>query len=165
MSRCFACDQDLDPSMFWKDKSRSSGLASRCKPCSAERAAQWTKENRDKVTPRSIAWAKGNPEKVAAAKRANRVKSPHVHNANEMHRYARKVSVTPLWANLPAIVDLYESASAWNDIWPDDPVNVDHIVPLRSKIVSGLHAFTNLRILRAKPNQRKGNRYWPDMPV
>lgn len=41
---------------------------------------------------------------------------------------------------------------------------VDHIIPLQSKIVCGLHNEANLSVIPAIENNRKGNRYWPDMP-
>jgi hypothetical protein len=41
---------------------------------------------------------------------------------------------------------------------------IDHVVPLRSKIVCGLHAETNIRVIPAFENRSKGNRHWPDMP-
>jgi len=42
--------------------------------------------------------------------------------------------------------------------------HVDHIVPLDSMIVQGLHCLANLQILEGSINISKGNRFWPDMP-
>jgi hypothetical protein len=41
---------------------------------------------------------------------------------------------------------------------------VDHIIPLKSDFVCGLHCHTNLRVITAEENKAKNNRYWPDMP-
>lgn len=41
---------------------------------------------------------------------------------------------------------------------------VDHTIPLKSRLVSGLHNEFNLRVFPSVLNRRKKNRYWPDMP-
>lgn len=69
----------------------------------------------------------------------------------------------PAWANAFMLEEAYILARLRSMVtgyeW-----DVDHIVPLRSKLVCGLHAETNIQVIPAASNRAKGNRHWPDMP-
>lgn len=45
-----------------------------------------------------------------------------------------------------------------------DKVAQYHVVPLRHRLVCGLHCEANLRAVPASCNRAKSNRYWPGMP-
>ena len=70
---------------------------------------------------------------------------------------------TPAWADKIAMRAIYKTAQ---NATKESGVlhHVDHIVPLRSKLVCGLHVHFNLQILTSKENEVKSNIFWPDMP-
>lgn len=70
---------------------------------------------------------------------------------------------TPRWANISAIEALYAQARSRTKESGTQYV-VDHVVPLQSPIVSGLHCESNLMVITAMENGRKHNREWPDAP-
>jgi hypothetical protein len=98
-------------------------------------------KNKDLVNERAVARAKTNP-----------AKSCEVRNA------VRAGPAVPQWVDRKACEHFYELAANWNDIWPDDPVEVDHIVPLKSKVVCGLHVHWNLQVLRSTDNRKKADK-------
>ena len=58
--------------------------------------------------------------------------------------------------------EIYKARAAAQELL-DIVVHVDHTVPLKSKLVCGLHCEANLRLLPGRENQAKSNRIWPDM--
>lgn len=64
---------------------------------------------------------------------------------------------TPLWADRKKILEIYRQAKAIG-------MTVDHVVPLNSKLVCGLHCEANLQILPMLENAAKAHRIWPGMP-
>lgn len=71
-------------------------------------------------------------------------------------RKAAKLRAIPKWADIAAISEFYRNTEPGHQ--------VDHIVPLTSPIVCGLHCEANLQYLTASENQSKRNFWWTDMP-
>lgn len=123
----------------------------------------------DRRRKNSLEWRARNKEHIAAyrektkgavADRMNvyRKNNPGKYNAIKARYRSAKIQATPKWSDLNAIKLFYVAASA------EPGIHVDHIVPLVSKVVCGLHCEANLQLLSGLENQRKGNRFWPDMP-
>lgn len=85
---------------------------------------------------RSRNWVKENPGKNVA---------------KTYKRRAAKWKRTPKWADLKAIAEFYANCP--------EGFHVDHIIPLRGKIVSGLHTLENLQYLPALENYKKANKF------
>lgn len=130
-------------------------------------SAAWYEANKELHAVNVSKWRAANPDKDAEVRRAARSKWAKTHpaevNARNARRHAAKMHATPVWANSFFIGEAYDLAVRRTALlgfqW-----EVDHIVPLRSPLVCGLHAENNLRIIPAVDNQIKGNRHWPDMP-
>ena len=149
----------------------------------------WTKANpeknlashkkyRDKVRDQELikqrirvkAWRQNplNREKRLAQK--ERYYRKHYHDlkpkflAASRRRQIGKTKATPKWANDFFIKEIYH-LSALRTRMLGYRWNVDHIVPLKSPIVCGLHVDNNLQVIPEIMNLRKHNRHWPGMPV
>lgn len=120
-------------------------------------------------------WQQANPERVKAAKRKNKltrkdtVKAEYKRNKADYFsraaaRRATVKQVTPAWANKEEMAEMYIIASKLNGFFTKPFFHVDHIVPLVSPLVCGLHTPANLQLLSAQANLSKHNRHWPEMP-
>ena len=81
--------------------------------------------------------------------------------ANVAKRRAAKLQRTPKWLtehDLKVVNGFYSIASMLTRE-NKEPWHVDHIVPLRGKLVSGLHVPSNLQVMRGVENIGKNNRY------
>ncbi len=123
---------------YWDRKSPDERQA--YAQASADRVKRWHSEHPERI--RTIAAKYRASEKGTETKRM---------------RYLRMTSQVPAWADQAVMDSLYAEAvqiSADTGV----PHVVDHILPICSDVVSGLHVENNLQILTAVDNIRKGNR-------
>jgi 5-methylcytosine-specific restriction endonuclease McrA len=75
-------------------------------------------------------------------------------------RRALKMKATPLWLTKEQKKEILEFYSLAKELqWlSEEPLHVDHIVPLQGKEVCGLHVPWNLQIIPKSMNLRKKNR-------
>jgi hypothetical protein len=177
VKRCSKCDTEKPLTEF----SLFKGVPrSHCKLCKATTSAAWRAANPERnrqvqkdwyalngqrVQTKNAAWRAANPEKAKAnQERATerwRKDNGHKVNAKQARRTATQLQATPAWADGKAIEQYYLIAR-YLSVELGSPFSVDHVVPLRSKEVCGLHAHTNLSILPQAWNAKKGNRTWPE---
>ena len=101
------------------------------------RARSYYQENADTIRAKTKAWREANPQKASAL-------------AGKRVRAVRRA--TPSWADQDAMKAVYAYARA-------NGLEVDHVIPIQGKNVSGLHVEGNLRAIPRKENRQKGARH------
>jgi len=138
----------------WCAANKEKNDARKAAYCAVYRAA-----NKEKIAARQAAWYAANKEKDAARKAAYYAANPEKRHECTV-RYVRTVAgQTPAWSNRSAVLAIYREAKEFRAAGV--PATVDHIVPLRGKLVSGLHNEFNLTLKLASWNFGKCNRFDP----
>lgn len=108
----------------------------------ALRSREWFLANKARANEQHYAWARRNRGKVAALSSAYR---------------ADRLKQMPVWADVKEIGLVYAKAQWLREL--GFHADVDHVIPLRGRQVSGLHVASNLQILHTVENKRKSNRH------
>jgi hypothetical protein len=163
VKKCSKCAEVFGEEFFHKKTAAKDGLYPYCIRCTKQKNAKYYSENKAFFAESSLAWKRANRGKIAASARSYDRKIQARRNKIEAARRAAKIQSLPAWANEFFIAEAYDLAATRSKVlgfkW-----HVDHIVPLKSPIVCGLHTEQNLRVIPARENISKGNRVWPDMP-
>lgn len=112
--------------------------------------------NRDAVIARANARPKEEKRRYGADWKKN---NPEATRADTSNRRRRHRDASPPWLTLHQKADmraLYLLAAQMTRT-TGEPYVVDHIYPLRSEIVCGLHVPWNLRVMTREANLRKSN--------
>jgi hypothetical protein len=64
------------------------------------------------------------------------------------------------WADSDKIIPIYEAAAFSNKSF-GTKLEVDHVIPLRGELVSGLHVHNNLQLLDHFANKIKSDKFDP----
>jgi hypothetical protein len=128
--------------------------------------AKWDERNIESVRARQKKWWNANPEKAKEFSKKSMLKhyDKVIKRSREWKRKNRwngsyhcsvrrtaKIQRTPAWADLDKIAKVYK------DCPPG--MTVDHVIPLRGKLVSGLHVHNNLQYLTPSENAKKKNKF------
>lgn len=84
--------------------------------------------------------------------------NPHIRTAIRARRRAAEMHRAVNWSNKKVISAYYKQSQRLTDCLGIQ-FNVDHILPLRGKLVSGLHVEHNLQVITEASNNLKSNEY------
>lgn len=129
LRQCKSCGEEKNLELFVLNYKCKFNRIHRCKKCHFSKH----KEKSYKI---KNAWRKANKEKVYAE--------------NALRR-AKKLKATPAWVDKEGLKKVYMDCP--------EGYEVDHIVPLNSNLVCGLHVPWNLQYLTREENLRKNNKF------
>lgn len=117
-------------------------------------------ENKDRILQRAKDYYNLNKKEIAEYKKQyaknvynERLRTTGRGKYNTMLYHTSRLQRCPVWANLKLIQEIYLNC-------PED-CEVDHILPLRGKLISGLHVENNLQYVTKSENASKNNKFIP----
>ncbi len=123
--------------------------------------------NKERAKAYSAEWRARNPEKRRQVCQEWATRNREYLNMQSANRRAAKMRATPAWTD--SEFEQLVKAEAYNlaqlrSAATGIKYSVDHIVPLQSEKVCGLHCAANFAVIPLVVNKSKNNRHWPDMP-
>lgn len=132
----------------------------------AEKSRAYRKKNLEKEKARQAKWLAENPEKMKAINADWYARNPDKANRRTSLRRARKLKATVGWdseltqfATMEAFQLALSRSQSTGFCW-----HVDHMLPLKSTKVCGLHVWSNFQVIPEWMNLRKNNRLWFTLP-
>jgi hypothetical protein len=101
-----------------------------------------------------------SPEDITKYRKTWKKANPELVLANDKHRRTKHKQATPKWLtqeHKTEIKQFYLDAMLVSKV-TGVPYAVDHIVPLRGELVSGLHVPWNLAVITREENSKKSNK-------
>jgi len=126
----------------------------------AKHGTRWYSENKEKASAQNKAWREEHNEtfkKYCVQWRRNNLDKL---TKNTAAYRAAKLQATPPWLTEDQLIEIewIYHVAAWLSKEVNGMIDVDHIIPLNGKGVSGLHVPWNLQILNRSQNSSKNNR-------
>lgn len=172
---CNLCRVEKDLEYFHRCKSFPLGRVYTCKECAKAKSRDWNrlnaerkkaqgkehyKKNKDSYLNRAkkSTWHKENPDRIRELSRLRYYRNNGA-SLVAKYRHIRK-RAAPLWLTVDhqKEIDAFYYLARDLEIISGQKYHVDHITPIKGKLVCGLHVPWNLQILPADLNLSKGNR-------
>lgn len=175
MKTCSGCKEIKELNKFHKCNRNKDGLQCKCIVCKSNQNKKWRdkhieeerlrvkkyeKEHPNKIKNKNKRWQTNNIEKEKTRKRNYQINNKGKCNAIKAKYHAQKLQATPNWLTEDQLkeMDFIYNKSATITKETGIKHQVDHIVPLQGKTVSGLHVPWNLQVITAEENKSKGNK-------
>ena len=157
---CTKCDTEKPLSEYHKQKGQRFGVRNICKQCRKVETRKRYEENKDKISEQCKKYYSKNKDNIRKYLKNYREANLDAHNSRTAKYRADKLKRTPKWLDEEEffIKEAYELAKL-RERCTGIKWHVDHEIPLRGKNVSGLHVPQNIKVIPAKQNLEKSNKY------
>lgn len=162
---CSSCRTFKSFDEFYKEKARPDGRMSQCIACNKASRQAYREANRDKERARNRDYGKRNAHVVRARVKRWRKENPGKARALRRMREAQKINACPPWARKGSVrkqMQAHYLHAEWLEKTTGISFHVDHIVPMQSDFVCGLHVPANLIAMSAEDNTSKNAYWWPE---
>ena len=139
---CGGCKKRKAHSFFHKSPLTVDGCATQCKKCKSA----YDKANRARFRDRLLS----APSASTEYRHKWNTENKELKNSYTIERRQKIKTATPSFADKKEIRKIYNGR-------PEN-MHVDHIIPITSNIVCGLHVHWNLQYLTPQENSDKGNK-------
>jgi hypothetical protein len=163
--RCVTCGVIKFLDNFYNEKKNADGRMRQCIECNKAERAIYRQNNREKERIRSRLYGGENKELVKNRVKRWRKNNPGKNRALRRMREVQRIYACPPWAQKGLIREqilAHYLHAEWLESVTEEKMHVDHIVPLCSDFVCGLHVPANLIVLTAEDNMRKNAYWWPE---
>ena len=173
---CKKCNKTKELAFFSRHSSTKDKHSNVCKECDNIRNKQWYLDNKQHKLNLCKEYKSKNKEKISLAGKEYYQKTKEEYlqrqkryrDSNKSKGAAKRAKYrasllkrTPKWltSNDLAVIDAKYAMAKWLSEIVGIKYEVDHVVPLQGKLVSGLHTPDNLAIIKSSINRSKGNRH------
>ncbi len=154
---CIDCNENKHLEHFSLQPKPRTDYKTRCRQCCGIKVKEWKKKNIDKFNQ----YRELNSEKIKEVQAKYRRNNKDKLAANFAKYHATKLKATPLWLTKEHIEQMKEKYRLAKELTKITGIeyHVDHMIPLKGEGCCGLHIPWNLRVITAKENLSKGNRW------
>jgi hypothetical protein len=151
---CLSCGTFRTWDMFRKDSRTRTGYRASCKYCASVKLKEDSVQNAEA----SKRYYLKHRDKVLKKKAEDRRRRPEVYKVFDAMKKAKRRSAYVRWASPEGVQAVYDLAKHMTET-TGEVHHVDHVIPIKGKKVTGLHVEGNLRVVTAKENLAKHNKY------
>lgn len=160
MRRCSKCEEYKEVCFFSVNNKVKDGIHRICKSCISLISKRYYEKYKDSINNKCKQYIINNRPKTNEIRRLWSKNNSWSGAINSAKRRAKKRQATPEWLTSEQLLEIQNIYLKARQLTEDTKIRheVDHIIPLKGKSVSGLHVPWNLQILTISANRRKYNK-------